>query len=313
MHEFICSHHLCQKKFTIKKNGKCLEDYKKKQFHFCSTLCQSHAQKKDGVLYKKRQEDNLEKLGVKHHMQTNITQENFKQSMLKSYGVTHPSQSEEIKGKKKQSCIEKYGVDNPMKSNVIKQKTQQTNLSRYNSITPLTCKEIQVKSKKTLIEKYGADNFYKTSHFKSFMSENIDSIIKKRNNTLKRNNSYGKSRPEEQCFLTLINLFGEENVDRQVVPKAHRCPIDFYISCRDLYIQVDGIYWHRLNTTLESLQQKNDNFGIKKVLADRKQNQWFSENNLKLIRITEYEAVLPPEILTKILDQKLESKIHHTP
>lgn len=313
MHTFTCSHHLCQREFTSCKTGKDADNYAKKQFHFCSASCQSQAQKRGGVIYLKRREDNLKKLGVEHPMQTEATQARFKQSMLVNHGVEQPFQSPKLREKKRQTYIKNLGVDNPMKSAEIKKKAQQTNLKRYNAISPLSCREVRQKCKDTLISRYGEDNFYKTKQFKQHVADNIDTIVKKRNFTLKKNNSYGRSRAEDICFNTLTHIYGTGNVQRQISLPNHRRLIDFYIPSQQLYIQVDGIYWHRLNTSLEFLSQKNDEKGIKRVLADRAQNQWFADNNLKLIRITEVEARSSPEDLINIIATKLLSNVQHTP
>jgi len=66
--------------------------------------------------------------------------------------------------------------------------------------------------------------------------------------------------------------------------------IDFYIPSIDLYIQVDGVYWHGINRPKEdiALQKTSQDIKIyKQILRDEKLNQYMKENKFKLLRITD--------------------------
>ena len=78
-----------------------------------------------------------------------------KETMLKKYGVDHPSKSKEIKNKIKNTFFEKYGVDNPAKLQHVKDKQKKTNLERYGVEYTINNPEIKQKIIKTNIEKYG--------------------------------------------------------------------------------------------------------------------------------------------------------------
>lgn len=66
--------------------------------------------------------------------------------------------------------------------------------------------------------------------------------------------------------------------------------IDFYLPKKDLYIEIDGVYWHGLDRPLSEIKKfktKRDMVIYKKYLRDREQDKWFKANNLVLMRFTD--------------------------
>jgi hypothetical protein len=112
----------------------------------------------------------------------------------------------------------------------------------------------------------------------------------KRHETLRKNGTYGSSKPEEECYQQLCEKF--THVERQV--RVHRWPIDFYIVSIDTYIQFDGIYWHGLDRPIEEIAQHKTKHDVqihKKWLTDREQDLWFRENNLRLVRLSDLSQI----------------------
>lgn len=66
--------------------------------------------------------------------------------------------------------------------------------------------------------------------------------------------------------------------------------IDFFIPSTGTFIQFDGVRWHGLDRTLETLEA-SDALVDKVILSTRKRDQtqvcWFAENKLKLVRVTD--------------------------
>lgn len=117
-----------------------------------------------------------------------------------------------------------------------------------------------------------------------------DETIRLRHESTKRNGSYGKSKPENECYEYLCCRFGKENIERQCPIK--NWAIDFYIKSIDIYVQLDGVYWHGLNRPIEIIAEhktKQDVQIHKKYLDDREQNEFFVKNGLKLIRVTDIQ------------------------
>jgi hypothetical protein len=99
-----------------------------------------------------------------------ITIESFpkqKETMMKKYGVEHPSKSDDIKNKIKEGFIKKWGVDNPSKTDIVKNKIKTTCLKKYGVEYLVNNKTIREKMKKTCLEKYGVDNVIKNQDIKA--------------------------------------------------------------------------------------------------------------------------------------------------
>ena len=90
-----------------------------------------------------------------------------KETMVKKYGVEHPSQSIEIKQKIKQGFIKKYGVDNPSKTQEVKDKMKITNLKKYGVEFLIHNKQIKDKMDSTILEKYGVKHISQNIEIKN--------------------------------------------------------------------------------------------------------------------------------------------------
>lgn len=69
-------------------------------------------------------------------------------------------------------------------------------------------------------------------------------------------------------------------------------PIDFYIPSIDTYVQFDGVYWHGLDRPIELIRASKlvrDQAIVKKWETDRKQDEWFATQRLRLVRITDMD------------------------
>lgn len=107
---------------------------------------------------------------------------------------------------------------------------------------------------------------------------------------------HATSRPEGQLYTILCRAFGDKGVRRQL--RMGRWTVDFYVEPLDAYVELDGEYWHGLDRPLDEIAKcatRTD----RKILAthhsDRMQDQWFSDNSLRLIRITDKELRRLPE------------------
>jgi hypothetical protein len=150
-----------------------------------------------------------------------------KKTMLKKYGVEHPSQSDEMKAKIKKTFICNWGVDNPAKTDIVKEKIKRTNIERYGveymmhvpefkqkmietnnnnygCPTVLMNESIKNKIKNTNIERYGCDNVFKN---KKIYAQSLDTMQQK----------YGVEYPlqhksiKEKTKQTCLKKYGVEN------------------------------------------------------------------------------------------------------
>lgn len=206
-----------------------------------------------------------------------------KETLRTRYGVDHNFMINEVKQARKQTWLEHYGVDNPFGSNIIRAKIQAT-----------------------MLEHHGTEYYVQTDAFKQRMRETIVERSTKAHATMKRNGTYGKpSKPEEACYRALCELFGGEDIERQVW--VHRWAIDFHVKSINTYVQLDGVYWHGLDRPLEVIAEhrtKRDVIINRKWLTDREQERWFAENGHKLVRITDVELRRTPEVLCGLHNER---------
>ena len=122
-----------------------------------------------------------------------------------------------------------------------------------------------------------------------------------------KNGTCSKSNPEEYLYEILLHFFTESDIQRQV--PVIRQWVDFYIKSINLYIQVDGIYWHGLNRDLETIKlgkTTQDKKIYKQILRDEKLNKYIKDNNISLLRITDEElkSFTKEQIITIIKREK---------
>lgn len=188
--------------------------------------------------------------------------------------------------KTKKTIIEKYGVENISQNQDIKTKKEKTCLSHYGVKNPRHSKEIYQKQVNTMIERYGVENAAFSKEIKN--RRNFFDSWKKQHETKKKNGLYGlrRSKLENQFGNFLRGLFNE--VEQSIIVNVGE--IDFYVKDIDTYIQFDGVYWHGLDRTPEEIKNSSkirDKNIYNRYQLDIKQNIWFKENNLKLVRITD--------------------------
>ena len=116
--------------------------------------------------------------------------------------------------------------------------------------------------------------------------------------TQKKNKSIGcrVSKIELKIKQLLEGIFTGD--DREHWKFINNRTVDFYIKSLEVYLEIDGIYWHGLDRSLEEIRssaKERDKRIFDGYLRDRKQDKWFLENNLKLSRITDIEAELLTE------------------
>ena len=289
----------------------------------------------------RKEETCLKNHGVRNPLQSKEIRELGKQTSLEKYGTEHPMQSDIVQQKMKNTNVGRYGVENVFQAESIKQKCVITLLERYgvrhNSQMPAyresykaTCNvrygvehysktyEFVKRCKVTSLEKYGVEHYNQSAEYRERASRTRESnkdcprakidwdvAAKKRHETMKRNGTYRNrmTRPERLLGEYLYGQFGRENVESQYF--VHRWPIDFYVKSVNVYVQMDGVYWHGLDRSIDVIKQfksPRDRVIYRKSQIDVEQNEWFSECGLKLVRITD------KEVLAQNFDKLLELK-----
>ena len=149
------------------------------------------------------------------------------QTYFKRTGYTHNSRNPESQERIKQTCQKRYGANSVVES---------------------------YKGKEGRIKSFGKLSFFQTDKFKEKMknvwhSEDFknkiikDKILEKKYNTMKKNNTFNTSKPEEELYVYIKSKF--PSVIRQYKDKE-RYPwqCDFYIPELDYFIELNGTWTH---------------------------------------------------------------------
>ena len=133
---------------------------------------------------------------------------------------------------------------------------------------------------------------------------------KKAHETKKRNGTY-KASKIEIAFCDAVETEGIR-IERQFVVLGK--PIDLYLYDENVYVQIDGRYWHGLDRSIEEIetsQYVRDRSIYERWQSDRRQDEQFAERGLKLVRVTDLEArewLKQRKKLLPLIQQKLQMK-----
>ena len=105
---------------------------------------------------------------------------------------------------RKATCLERYGIELPGTTPEAYEKRKQALIAKYGVDNPFYLPEVQAKIKQTMLRKYGVEN--------SMQSPEIQAKSQK---TQKENSTWGSSNAEEELYITLCEIFGEDDIIRQ--------------------------------------------------------------------------------------------------
>lgn len=176
---------------------------------------------KSDIIKLKQKENNINKYGVEYSVQRQDVKEKIKNTLIEKYGVNNPGKSEDVKAKIRNTSIKKYGTSWPTKSEKIRKK-----ISDKRSSAESRQKEIS-----TCLFKYGVEHVSQLEEFKN-----------KSYNTKKKNNSFNTSKPEEECYIALLEKYPDTL--KQYKSKVYPFLCDYYIPSLDLYIELNCHWTH---------------------------------------------------------------------
>jgi len=206
----------------------------------------------------------LQKYGVCHPMKLPENVKQLKQTMQELYGKDNALKVDSIRQKVNGTCQQKYGNDWVMGSQDFKQKSKNTCLEKYgvdnpskypdviNKIKETSCEALE-KAKQTNLERYGVEHpmqlslqvsteqYERLLQIRQKIKDKLPQTLRKQYETKKKNNSFNKSKPEEQIYAKLSEKF---DVIRQYKSEQYPFACDFYIPSLDLYIEFKGSWTH---------------------------------------------------------------------
>lgn len=234
-------------------------------YHFCCRKCQQQSYRKGGILYDR----------IHDTMKSNIGDDYRKIIGAKILAASTSEQRIERAAIAKQTVAERYGVNSALQIKHV----------RAAALQKAAAPESVAKRKVTTKERFGVDSVLKLPKVHALC--NTPESCLKRHETMKKNGSYAKSSQEDLFFDYLVLTYGAHDIERQKTMNIW--PIDFYVKSIDTHIQFDGEYWHGLDRSLEEIEKfktPRDSIIYRKYQIDREQDSWFSEQGLKLIRVT---------------------------
>lgn len=183
------------------------------------------------------------------------------------------------------SIKKQYGSASPMSIPGAREKLRGTRIKRFGKEK---AEQIVAKTKETNIEKYGVSCPFNIPEVRerSTSAEAQDKKLR----TLISHGMWKSSKVEDEFYEELLNYFSAHDIERQVI--SFKWPIDFWVKSRDIYIQIDGVYWHGLDRPIdiiENSERPRDKTILRKWHTDREQNLWFHSENKRLLRFTDVE------------------------
>lgn len=241
--------------------------------HYCSPGCYAEASRSGNFVDEKKKETNRKIYGIDYK---------FASSEIAKLGSSN-AWKDEAKKKRQETIMNKYGVEHIF--NIPR--VREANKSKSNS------PESIVKCKSTMMQRYGVSCMFLLPRVKqnSQKSRNTPESWIKRWETHKKNGSMIRSKPEMMFYEILCEKFGKEDVEQWL--HLNGWSIDLYVKSIDTYIQVDGVYWHGLDRPIENIKASSrprDTIISRKYDSDRRQDTWFKENGLRLVRITDLDV-----------------------
>jgi len=218
----------------------------------------------------------------------------FEQSMLEIYGVTHHWKDKNVRKQIINTMLNNIDENGLNSIQRRKLKIEQTNLEKYGVKCSFSSKDPEINGRASIKRKYGVESFWSSQQFKDLYKDeeyknkvqekaiqtrlhDIDenglnsyqrSAIK-RFETMKKNNSFNTSQPEEECYQLLLKKFSKDDIERQYKSQSYPFHCDFYIKSLDLYIEYHGTWTHQFKPfkhsvedlqKLKELQNKNTKY-----------------------------------------------------
>lgn len=237
----------------------------------------------------KKKKSSLEKYGVEHHIASKSVREKSLQTLHENFGVDNPMKSDEVKRRHKETLAANYGegIINPSQLEATQKKIKETSFIRYGVEHFTQSVFIKAKQRKTMVENHGYDNVFKLPTTR--IACHTKDAHRKRIETMKSAGAnFQSSKVEDRLFEILAGSFVKVHRHAEV----NGWDIDFYIEDIDVYVNMNGVYWHgrdMSHTQLEESMTKQSKTILGTKLRDELREKWFLENKKKLVIIWEDE------------------------
>lgn len=272
---FTCEQ--CSKEFERWKNLKIMLN---KEVHFCTLKCAHASRKKGGIIDRQRVATNLERHGAEYV----IARPDVAREMARRANLPPANK------KRKATMLERHGVESGLQLPHAIAACKKANRK------PETIARRRRAYEKTMLERYGVRSAFQLASCR--IKCNTPAACEKRWKSICRSGRATTSAPEEMMADLLIARYGTDAIERHSInlSKDKRESIDFHVRSLDLYIQVDGVYWHGLDRPLEEVMVRQGRQGEiirRKWHRDRALDEYCKQEDIRLARVTDREMKDP--------------------
>jgi hypothetical protein len=246
-----------------------------------------------------------ERYGVDNVMEIESVRERQKATNLERFGYTSASQNDEVKQKIIETNLERYGVERPATLDIVKEKGKQTKIEKYGteSASALLVRTKSIVSGELynrlsfLKEKYQVERLFTDDDYinnnplrwKHVCGVEYESKLLNGYQLLSCPNTACKkqSLPQRAIYEHVCSLVGKENIvvnDRSVLKPYE---LDIYIPSKNLAIEMDGVYWHQREESIDKQEA-------------------CKEQGIQLIHITDLSWYEHTEVWKSIIASKLK-------
>lgn len=282
-HYLVCVCDTCGEQFVTYRYSDRHSDH-----HFDTPERTKRARKPGGVIYQKTRVTVQAVYGVTNVAQATSVKLKTKQVIEGRYG-TSIRLNIESNARRQATLIERYGTDETFKSTKIRAKARQTKLERFGVEYPQTLDITKQKVRQTNLTRYGVTSpFSSGSQFRIGSDELARAGQHGYRALVRKHGDAVLSAPEVMLGNALRSMYGD--VEQQA-PVNHGgikpWLVDYYVPSVDVYFEADGVFWHGLGTPYDELHSRQRSQYDK----DRAQDEWFMNNQLKLVRVTDEQIV----------------------
>jgi len=287
-----------------------------KEHHFCQRSCYFKSLKSGGPSYKKMRKTCLERYGVLFASQAQEVKDKTQRTFLDRYGVEsnldlpgvrdkgiENAQSEQARKSRRKTNIERYGAEIVSKNPDVlargEESRRKTMMRKYGvehpSQVPGASDKAKKSRKETLQRRYGVD-----------WPLQIPEVKEKYRQTMKENGTSPISKLEYKFGKWLLSSLPGLVLETQV--RVKNWSIDFLLDDY-LYLQFDGAYWHGLDRPLDIIKESDyprDEAICKAYFKDRFQDEWFQQEHLPFLRVTDREFADDPSAVLERIRAELE-------
>ena len=267
------------------------------------------------IVKEKIKKTNIERFGTDNPAKSDKIKQKIEKTNIERYGTKCSLNNDDVRKKAKETCVKHYGVEYSLSSEEVQNKAKKTIEQKYGVSNVGQNEEIKAKIKDTLVERYGVENAYQIPEIKAkqkkIFEENQDSILQKMQDTFLK--KYGVKNPmqnesirksvkhkfyfdnntfdsnDEILFYKRLKDMGVDFEMQVKYPKAfiindkeNFTYIDFYLSEKDMYIEIKGRHFFDENF-LPQFPYKKGKYAESGKLKWEKKFEFLIKENVNII------------------------------